>query len=101
MIAPVLRRSMRHVLVAALHARVQALAQACFGRAVPLAVGIDAMHEDDDARRRRLHQASELAVIEQGRALGLADDQVHLGIKRIAAFRVFHGGPWTCMDKPL
>ncbi|MDO8067711.1 hypothetical protein [Janthinobacterium sp. SUN206] len=98
---PALRRGMRHVLVAALHARVQALAQAVFSRAVPLAIGIDAMHEDDDARRRRLQQAGELAVIEQGRALGLAHDQVHLGIKRIAAFRLFHGGLWTCLDKPL
>ena len=95
---PALRRGMRHVLVAAPHARVQAGAQAGFGGAVPLALGIDAMHEDDDARRRRLHQASELAVIEQGRALALADDQVHLGIERIAAFGVFHGGPWTCLD---
>ena len=94
---PALWRGMGHVLVAALHARIQALAQALFGGTVPLAVGVDAMHEDDHARRRCLHQTGEFAVIELGDATCLAYHEAG----NLARFCFMHGALSRSQDGPL
>ena len=88
---PGLRRGMAQVLVATLHACIQALAQAFLRRAVPLAVGIDAVHEDDDAGGRHLLHAREQAVAVQASATEAPYDIIGGIITRVAG--IGHGKP--------
>ena len=65
----------RHILVAALQTGIQPGAQALLRLLIPFAVGIDAVHEDDDAGARQARDGLEQRVAEQGRAFGFGEQQ--------------------------
>ena len=71
----------RQVFVAAFQAGIQAFAQALFGLLIPFAVGIDAVHKDDDAGTRQSRDGLEQRMAEQGRAFGFGEQDA-IGIER-------------------